>query len=100
MDGEIHTNGIESFWALLKPGSVGTYHKMNVKHLNPYVQEFAGHYNPRTPDQRAGVSRGQAAALCRSGGGMSPPTWLRLTRRMLFAGGDLQGGEITYYYIP
>lgn len=54
MDGEIHTNGIQSFWALLKPGYVDTYNKMNVKHMNPYVQEFSGRYNPRTPDQRAG----------------------------------------------
>ena len=42
-----HTNGIESFWALLKRGYHGTYHHMSEKHLNRYVGEFAGRHNDR-----------------------------------------------------
>ena len=47
---QAHTNGIESFWAMLKRGYEGTYHKMSVKHLGRYVGEFAGRHNDRTSD--------------------------------------------------
>ena len=41
VDGMAHTNGIESFWALLKRGLYGTYHNVDKKHLQRYVNEFA-----------------------------------------------------------
>ena len=48
--GMAHTNGMESFWAMLKRGYVGTYHKMSAKHLHRYVREFAGRANVRDWD--------------------------------------------------
>ena len=32
-----HTNGIESFWSMLKRGYHGTYHHMSAKHLDRYI---------------------------------------------------------------
>ena len=48
--GMAHTQGIESFWAALKRGYHGTYHKMSEKHLDRYVSEFAGRHNHRPLD--------------------------------------------------
>ena len=45
-----HTNGIESFWATLKRGVNGTFHSLSVKHLQRYVNEFAGRSNERAAD--------------------------------------------------
>ena len=45
--GQAHTNGIESFWSMLKRAHDGTFHKMSPKHLQRYVSEFAGKHNIR-----------------------------------------------------
>ena len=36
-DGMAHTNGIESFWSMLKRAHKGTFHKISPKHLDRYV---------------------------------------------------------------
>jgi len=48
--GEAHTNGMESFWSMLKRGYQGTYHKMSPKHVRRYVAEFAARHNARRLD--------------------------------------------------
>ena len=45
-----HTNGMESFWSMLKRGYQGTFHHMSVQHLRCYVNEFAGRHNMRDAD--------------------------------------------------
>ena len=59
--GQASTNGIESFWAMLKRGVYGTYHRLSHKHLNRYVKEFYGRHNNRpfdTIDQMSAMVRG------------------------------------------
>ena len=48
--GQAHVNGLESFWAMMKRGYMGTYHRMSPAHLQRYVNEFAGRHNQRDLD--------------------------------------------------
>ena len=57
--GDVHTNGIESLWSMLKRAHKGTFHKLSPKHLDRYVQEFAGRHNVREQD-----TINQIASIC------------------------------------
>ncbi len=50
VNGMAHTNGIESFWSMLKRSHKGTFHKMSPKHLQRYINEFSGKHNIRSLD--------------------------------------------------
>jgi len=45
--GDVYTNSIESFFALLKRGVYGTFHSVSKKHLHRFVGEFQFRYNTR-----------------------------------------------------
>ncbi len=47
--GNVHTNGLENFWSLLKRGLNGTYVSVEPFHLFRYVDEQAFRYNNRKP---------------------------------------------------
>jgi transposase-like protein len=47
VDGQVHTNGLENFWALLKRGINGTYVSVEPFHLFRYLDEQAYRYNNR-----------------------------------------------------
>ena len=48
--GDVHTNGIESLWSMLKRAHKSTFHKLSPKHLDRCVQEFASRHNARDLD--------------------------------------------------
>jgi hypothetical protein len=47
VDGQVHTNGLENFWSLLKRGLGGTYISVEPFHLFRYVDEQAFRFNNR-----------------------------------------------------
>jgi transposase-like protein len=47
VSGQVHTNGCENFWSLLKRGLKGTYVSVEPFHLFRYVDEQAFRYNNR-----------------------------------------------------
>lgn len=55
-DGEIHTNNAESFWALLKRGIIGQYHKVSVRYLPKYLDEFCYRFNHRKSENLFGLT--------------------------------------------
>lgn len=50
--GRVHTQSIESFWALLKRGFLGTFHHVSRRYLPLYLSEFTFRYNHRTDPHR------------------------------------------------
>lgn len=48
--GDVTTNTIESFWAILKRGIYGVYHNVSSTHLQRYLDEFEFRYNTRKLD--------------------------------------------------
>jgi len=47
----VNTNSIESFWAIIKRGIIGQYHKISPKNLPEYIAEFVFKYNNRKDDE-------------------------------------------------
>jgi transposase-like protein len=48
--GDVHNNGVESVWALLKRQIVGVHHWVSPKHLQRYVDEMSWRFNRRDMD--------------------------------------------------
>jgi transposase-like protein len=45
--GEVHTQSIDSFWALFKRGIIGSFHHVSKKYLPLYLNEFQFRFNNR-----------------------------------------------------
>lgn len=48
VNGDCHTQTIESVWSLFKRSIIGSYHKLSVKHLPAYLDEMEFRYNNRS----------------------------------------------------
>jgi transposase-like protein len=48
VDGDVHTNTVESAFSLLKRGIVGTWHRISAKHLSAYLDEMEFRFNNRS----------------------------------------------------
>ena len=55
-DGQIHTNSIESFWALVKRAWYGSHHHYSRKYMPLYIAEACYKYNRRTDSNAFGGS--------------------------------------------
>jgi transposase-like protein len=75
--GQVHTNGLENFWALLKRSLGGTYVAVAPFHLERYVDEQAFRFNQRRLDDSGRFLRVLASVVGK-----------RLTYRQLTAQGD------------
>ena len=63
-----HTNGIDSFWSMLKRAHKGTFHHFSPKHTQRYVTEFSGRHNIRegdTIDQMGALVKGMVGKRLR-----------------------------------
>jgi hypothetical protein len=52
VNGQVHTNGIENFWSLLKRTLKGTYVAVEPFHLERYVDEQVFRYNHRKHEDK------------------------------------------------
>lgn len=48
VNGQVHTNTVESVWSLFDRSVIGSYHKLSRKHLPAYLDEAAFRWNNRT----------------------------------------------------
>jgi transposase-like protein len=49
--GDVHTNTVESAFSLFKRGLTGAFHKVSLKHLQRYLDEFQFRFNNRKSQQ-------------------------------------------------
>lgn len=76
VDGDVHTQGIESFWAIIKRGYKGVYHSMAKKNVHRYVTEYVGRYNAKGQsheEHMATIARGLAGKRLRYKDLAKPP---------------------------
>jgi len=51
IEGDVHTNSIESIWALFRRQIIGTHHWVSKKHLQSYINEMTWRFNRRDQEE-------------------------------------------------
>ena len=64
VDGQIHTNGMENYWSLLKRGLKGTYVAVEPFHLFRYLDEQSFRYNNRATRENPLNDSDRFSLLC------------------------------------
>jgi len=59
--GDVHSNTVEGFFAILKRGIIGTYHHVSEEHLHRYLSEFSFRYSNRSALGVEDAERGETA---------------------------------------
>ena len=47
VNGDIHTQGIENYWSILKRGLYGAFYHVDAEYLSSYLNEFELRFNRR-----------------------------------------------------
>ena len=61
--GDVHTNTVESAFSLFKRGLKGAFHKVSLKHLQRYLEEFAYRFNNRKAPDLFGMTVARMAGM-------------------------------------
>jgi transposase-like protein len=61
--GEVHTNTVESAFSLFKRGLNGAFHKVSLKHLQRYLDEFSFRFNNRKDPDLFGMTIARMAKI-------------------------------------
>jgi len=61
--GDVHTNTIESAFSLFKRGVTGAFHKISLKHMQRYLDEFSFRFNNRKAADLFGMTVARLAAV-------------------------------------
>lgn len=48
VDGDVHVNGMEGVWSMVKRGYRDTHHHMSPKHMQRYLNEYVARHNMRS----------------------------------------------------
>lgn len=92
----MHTNNVESFWAILKRGVYGIYHHVSVKYLQAYVNEFCFRFNNKDNGDMFDLMLSQAVIAWRTHSIMATTYKELLERKKIDYPVKARGTDVTF----